>query len=276
MIVKIRGETKLNDKDDITLEIGHPYAILKIDRKGDKYNTIVPSMVYAMDECLTTVEHDPEIRVLIITGNDRTFSTGVDVSDPSVKNMDPLQARFFSKVGKSMFDRIESLDVPTIAAVNGTALGGGLELALSCDFRIASERAIFGLPESQLGIIPGWGGTQRLLRHLGYSKSLDMILSGEMIKAKDARELGLVQELVPKNDDVLEAAKKWAEKFVKRSRVALALCKKAVRIAWDLPLHYGEEYEAELFALAWASRHRKIGIDSFNEREKPEFPTSWE
>lgn len=229
-----------------------------------------------MDECLATIEHDSEIRVLIITGNDRTFSTGVDVTHPSVRDMDPLEARFFSKLGKLMLERIESLDIPTVAAVNGTALGGGLELALSCDFRIASERAAFGLPESNLGIMPGWGGTQRLMRHLGYAKSLEMILAGDMIKAKEALELGLVQKIVPKGEDVVEASKEWSERLTKRSRVALAMCKKAVRMAADLPLHYGGEYEAELFALAWASKHRKIGIDAFSEREKPDFPVTFD
>ncbi len=233
-------------------------------------------MLDAMDDAMKTVEHDPEVRVLIVTGNDRTFSTGVDVSHPSIRDMDAMQARYFSRVGKHMFGRLESLDIPTIAAVNGTALGGGFELALSCDFRIASERAVFALPESSLGIIPGWGGTQRLIRHVGYSRAMEMILTGEMIKAKDALELGLVQELVPKGEDVVEATKKWAEKLTKRSRVALAMCKKAVRMAYELPLHYGNEYEAELFGFAWASKHRQIGIDSFVDRKKPEFPTEFE
>jgi len=233
-------------------------------------------MVTEMDRALDVVEHDPKIRVLIVTGNERVFSTGVDVSDESVRGMDPLEARFFSRLGKHMFGRLEALDIPTIAAVNGTALGGGLELALSCDFRLASERAAFGLPESNLGIIPGWGGTQRLMRHIGYSRALELILSGEIINAKDALSAGLIQQIVPKGEDVVVAAKKWSERFTTRSRVALAMCKKAVRMAADLPLRYGEEYEAELFALAWASGHRKTGIDSFMKREKPEFPTDFE
>jgi enoyl-CoA hydratase/carnithine racemase len=269
-------EIALKATPDIRIDIDYPYAVLRLDRQGNKYNTIIPKMVDEMDQALEQVEHDPEVRVLIVTGNDRVFSTGVDVMHESVKGMDPLQARFFSRLGKQIFSRLEALDIPTVAAVNGTALGGGLELALACDFRIASERAGFGLPESNLGIIPGWGGTQRLLRHLGYAKSLELILTGEIISAKDALELGLVQSVVPKNEDVVEAARKWSEKFISRSRVALAMCKKAVRMAADLPLRYGEEYEAELFALAWASGHRKIGIDSFANRDKPEFPLSFD
>jgi enoyl-CoA hydratase len=131
---------------------------------------------------------------------------------------------------------------------------------------------MFGLPESNLGIIPGWGGTQRLIRHIGYSRALEMILAGDMIKARDALEIGLVQVLVPKGEDVVEAAKTWAERFTTRSRVALAICKKAVRMAADLPLKYGEEYETDLFGLAWASGHRKVGIDAFIKKEKPDFP----
>ncbi len=269
-------ETTLTETTDIRLDLDYPWAVMRIDRQGHKYNTIVPSIVKQMDNALDKVEHDPKIRVLIITGNDRVFSTGVDVADEYVANMDALQARYFSRLGKYMFGRFEALDIPTVAAINGTALGGGLELALSCDFRIASERAGFGLPESNLGIIPGWGGTQRLIRHIGYSKALDMILTGEMIKAKDALEIGLIQDIVPKGEDVVVAAKKWSEKFTTRSRVAIAMCKKAVRMAADLPLHYGGEYEAELFGLAWASGHRKVGIDAFTERKKPDFPEDFE
>jgi enoyl-CoA hydratase len=268
-------ETTLTEKPDIWIDIQYPYAVLKLDRQGDKYNTIIPRMVDDMDKSLDLVEHDKDIRVLIVTGNDRVFSTGVDVKHETISDMDPMQARFFSRLGKAMFGRLEALDIPTIAAVNGTALGGGLELALACDFRVASERAGFGLPESNLGIIPGWGGTQRLLRHLGYSKAMEVILTGEIISAKDALELGLVQLVVPKGEDVVEAAKKWGERFIGRSRVAMAMVKKAVRMAADLPLRYGEEFETELFALAWASAHRKIGIDAFKSREKPEFPTSF-
>jgi len=269
-------EITLEKSRDIRIEIEYPYAILVLDRKGDKYNTIIPSMVDEMDEALRSVERDPKVRVLIVTGNDRVFSTGVDVSHESVKSMDPLDARFFSRLGKLMFERLEALDIPTVAAVNGMALGGGLELALACDFRVASERAGFGLPESNLGILPGWGGTQRLIRHLGYARTMELVLSGEILSAKDALELGLVQALVPKGEDVVAFAKKWSERFISRSRVALAVCKKAIRMAADLPLKYGEEYEAELFALAWASIHRKIGISAFTERRKPDFPLSFE
>jgi len=265
----------LTDTEDIRLEIEHPYAILQIDRRDDKYNMFIPTLVQGMDDALLTVEHDMDIRVLIVTGNKRVFSTGVDVSHESVANMDPFQARYFSRLGKYMFGRLEALDIPTVAAVNGTALGGGFELALSCDFRIASERAVFGLPESNLGIIPGWGGTQRLMRHVGYAKALEMILSGEMIPAREALERGLVQAIVPKGEDVIAAAKKFSSRFITRSRVALANCKKAVRIAADLPLAYGGEWEADLFALAWASSHRKHGIESFVKREKPEFSTDF-
>lgn len=268
-------ELKLKEFTDIKLEIDYPFAIIRIDRQDNTYNTFIPSMVSEFDDVLDVIEQDHEIRFVIVTGNDRVFSTGVDVKDPSIYNMDPMQARYFSRIGKKMFGRLEDLDIPTAAAVNGTALGGGLELALTCDFRVASERAMFGLPESNLGIIPGWGGTQRLVRHVGYARALEMILSGEIIKAREAYEAGLVQELVPKGQDTVEATKKWAERFTSRSRVALAMCKKAVRMAADLPLKYGEEFETDLFGLAWASGHRGIGIESFQKKEKPEFPIDY-
>lgn len=268
-------ETKLKETTNIYLELDYPYAIIRIDREDNNYNTLIPSMISEMDGILNKVERDDKIRVLILTGNDRVFSTGVDVSHPSIYEMDPMQARYFSKLGKIMFGRLEQLDIPTIAAVNGTALGGGLEICLTCDFRIASERAMFGLPESNLGIIPGWGGTQRLLKHIGYAKALEMILAGNIIKAREAYEAGLIQELVPKGEDVVEAAKKWSERFTTRSSVAIAMCKKAVRMAAELPLKYGEEFESELFGMAWASKHREIGIEAFRNREKPEFPADF-
>lgn len=269
-------ESVLKETKNISIEIIHPYAVLKLDRKDNRDNTIIPEMVGEMDEALSCVEHDPEVRVLIVTGNDRLFSLGVDVTHDSVLKMDPLQARFFSRLGKNMFGRIEALDIPAIAAINGMALGGGLELALACDFRIASERSGFGLPESKLGIIPGWGGTQRLLRHLGYARALELLLTGEILSAKEAYNYGLVQVLVPKGEDIIEAAKKWSEKFLSRSRVATAMCKKAARMAADLSLRYGEEYEAELFAIAWASGHRRIGIDAYSSKRKPDFPLSFD
>ncbi len=265
-------ETVLTELKDIRLEIDYPYAILRIDRKGSKFNNFIPDLIYEMDAVLSEVEHDKKIRVLILTGTKRVFSTGVDVLHKEIREMDPSQARYFSRTGKIMFNRLEALDIPTVAALNGTALGGGLELALACDFRVASERAGLGLPESNLGIIPGWGGTQRLIRHVGYARAMEMILAGELIKASEALELGLVQVVVPKGEDVIDAAKKFSEKFTTRSRVALAICKRAVRMAAELPLKLGEEYEADLFAFTWASRHRKLGIDAFAEREKPEFP----
>ena len=114
------------------------------------------------------------------------------------------------------------------------------------------------------------------MRHVGYTRALELILTGEMVSANDALQCGLVQLVVPKGEDVIEGAKKWSERFLSRSRVAVAVCKKAVRMAAELPLRYGEEYEAELFALAWASEHRKIGIDAFAKRKKPDFPTSFD
>ncbi|MFH1676814.1 MAG: enoyl-CoA hydratase/isomerase family protein [bacterium] len=261
-----------SEMPDIRLELEYPYAIIRLDRKGHKLNTFVPQIIGDMEDVIYRVEHDSKIRVLIVTGNDRVFSTGVDVKSESVSKMDAMEARYFSRIGKFMFGRFENLDIPTIAAINGMALGGGLELALACDFRIATERAGFGLPESNLGIIPGWGGTQRLMRYIGYSRAMELIFSGDLINSSKALELGLIQDIAPKGEDVVEFSKKWSEKFTTRSRVALAMCKKAVRMAADLPLKYGEEIEAELFALAWASNHRKIGIDAFFNKEKPEFP----
>ena len=181
----------------------------------------------------------------------------------------PNEARHFARSGKLAFGRLEELNIPTIAAINGLCLGGGLELALTCDFRIATQKARFAQSEVNIGIIPGWGGCLRLPRVIGLSRAMRMILSGEMISAKEALEIGLINKLAPNDGDIIDVCKEYAKPFLNRSRVALMYAKRAIKAGYEIPLKYANELENELFGFAWASEDRVEGIDAFLKKEKP-------
>ncbi|MCD6216641.1 enoyl-CoA hydratase/isomerase family protein [bacterium] len=252
---------------DIELIKDYPFAILKIDRDGDQLNTLNLSTCLEIDSALQEIWDDHETKVLIITGNNRVFSTGADVH--SIKDITANEARHFARSGKLAFGKLEELNIPTIAAINGLCLGGGLELALCCDFRIAAQKARFAQSEVNIGLIPGWGGCVRLPRTIGQSNAMRMILTGEMINAKEALEMGLVSHIVPNSDDILEFSKTFAKPFVNRSRVALMYAKRAIKTGMEVPLKYANDLESELFGFAWASEDRKEGIDAFIKKEKP-------
>lgn len=252
---------------DIELIKDYPFAILKIDRDGDQLNTLDLSTCLEIDAALQEIWDDHETKVLILTGNKRVFSTGADVH--SIKDISANEARHFARSGKLAFGKLEELNIPTIAAINGLCLGGGLELALCCDFRIAAQKARFAQSEVNIGLIPGWGGCVRLPRTIGQSNAMRMILTGEMINAKDALDMGLISHVVPNSDDILEFCRKFAKPFVNRSRVALMYAKRAVKTGMEVPLKYANDLESELFGFAWASEDRKEGIDAFIKKEKP-------
>lgn len=252
---------------DIEIIKDYPYTILRIDREGDQLNTLAIETCHEIDRALQAIWDDHETRALIITGNSRVFSTGADVK--SIRDISPFEARHFSRGGKIAFGRLEELNIPTIAAINGLCLGGGLELALCCDFRIALAKARFAQSEVNIGIIPGWGGTLRLPRVIGQANALRMILSGEMISAKDAIEMNLISKLVPNGEDIIDFCKEFAKPFVTHSRIAISYAKRAVKAGFEIPLKYANDLESELFGFAWASDDRIEGIDSFLKREKP-------
>lgn len=253
--------------NDIELIKEYPFAILKIDRDGEQLNTLNLSTCMEIDDALTDIWDDHETKVLIITGNSRVFSTGADVR--FIKNLTANEARHLARRGKLAFSKLEEINVPTIAAVNGLCLGGGLELALCCDFRIAVQKARFAQSEVNIGLIPGWGGCVRLPRIIGQTNAMRMILTGEMINARDALEMGLISHIVPNSDDIIDYCKKFAKPFVNRSRVALMYAKRAVLTGLEVPLKYANDIESELFGFAWASDDRKEGIDAFIKKEKP-------
>jgi enoyl-CoA hydratase len=206
---------------------------------------------------------EKEVRVLIITGSGRAFAAGADINE--LVKRDPIMAIEASKLGTELFARIEELEIPVIAAINGLALGGGLELAMACDIRIASNKAKFGQPEINLGIFPGGGGTQRLPRLVGMGMAKKMVLTGEMISAEEAYRIGLVEEIV-EPEKLMDRAKEIAAKIAGKSAIAVKLAKKALNASMNTPLREGLRYEVSLFSILFASEEAKRLMKEFLEK----------
>lgn len=212
---------------------------------------------------------DSSVKAVIITGaGSKAFAAGADITE--MANLSPVGVYSFSQTSKIAFEKIENLGKPVIAAINGLALGGGSELALCCDFRLASDNAKFGQPEINLGIIPGAGGTQRLPRLIGAARAKELILLGEMIDAATAEKIGLVNRVVPA-DSLLEEAKKLAVKLASKPAVAMKMAKSAINTGANLDISSALILEVQSFVTAFASEDRKEGIGAFMEKRKPNF-----
>lgn len=247
-------------------------VLLTITKEKDKYKTFGVDFVLALRDLLEHYEMNREIKGLILTSEgDKVFSTGADISGV-FPELDSFSARDFSHYGQRVFSMLENAPYITLAAINGFALGGGLEICLACDFRIASKRARLGLPEINLGLIPGWGGTQRLPRLIGLERALYMILSGETISAEKALEWGLVSSVV-EPDQLIEEGKKFLAKLTEKSGNALRIAKRAIVQGIKGSLEDGLALENELFGLIWNSPDREEGIKAFLEKRKPRFTT---
>ncbi len=208
---------------------------------------------------------EKEVRVLIITGSGKAFAAGADVNE--LLQRDPIKAIEATKLGSELFSRIEEMEIPTIAAINGFALGGGLELAMACDIRIASDKAKFGQPEINLGIIPGAGGTQRLPRIVGIGVAKKLVLTGEIIDAREALRIGLVEEVV-EHEKLMERAKELAGKIAEKSWIAVKLAKRALNASLSTPLREGLRLESGLFSVLFASEEAKRLMKEFLERKR--------
>ena len=210
-----------------------------------------------------------DLKALIITGaGEKAFVAGADIKEMTGLNED--QAVQFAKKGQSIFHEINLLKIPVVAAVNGFALGGGLELALACDFIVASENARFGLPEVSLGLIPGFGGTVRLTRAVGIRRARELIFTGEMLNASQALQMGLVNQVVPAAE-LLPTVRKKIEIILSRSPLAVAEAKKSINQAFDLETEPALDNEARLFAGLFSSEDTKEGMAAFIEKRKPAF-----
>ncbi|WNC16569.1 enoyl-CoA hydratase [Brevibacillus brevis] len=231
-------------------------------------NALGKPVLAELEEWLNKWENDAEIKAIVLTGEGRFFIAGADIKE--FTELASQEAEAMAKRGQALFDRLEKFPKPIIAAINGACLGGGLELAMACHIRLAAQEAKLGLPELNLGLIPGYGGTQRLPRLVGRGKATQMILTSEMIGGEEALRIGLVEAVYPA-EQLLDEAKKLAAQIAAKSAVTLKLALSAIQGTVELPLSEGLAYEAKLFGEAFASEDVKEGVGAFLEKRKPQF-----
>ncbi len=254
--------------ENIILEIDQAVATITFNRPK-ALNALNDALFNDLDIALDQVGANTDIRVLILTGaGEKAFVAGADISELS--KMNPLQGKSFSKKGQRIFSRLEALPIPVIAAVNGFALGGGSEAALACDFIYASENALFGLPEMNLGLIPGFGGTQRLARVVGPNMAKEMIYTGKTISATQALEYGIANKICSQ-DTLMEDVLKTANLIASKGRVALRSAKEVIQTGLNADLETGCRIENDAFGLTMASEDAKEGTQAFLEKRKPNF-----
>ena len=242
-------------------------GILTINRP-EALNALNSTVIGDLEQAITEVEKDAELGALIITGEGRSFVAGADIGEQLP--LDVAGGRKWGQRGSALMRRIEKLEIPTIAAVNGFALGGGCELAMSCDIRVAAENAVFGQPECGLGIIPGFGGTQRLARLVGKGRAKELIFTGDQIDAQEAYRLGLANHVVPR-DELMETCRALGKKIASRASYAVFLAKTAINSSQEIDLKNGAEREKDLLGLAFATRDKQEGMEAFLARRPPRF-----
>lgn len=243
-------------------------ATITIDRPK-ALNALNDETVAELDDCFSAVAVDKDIRCVILTGGgEKAFVAGADIGELAVLDVPGGQRK--CDTGQALFLRIEHLPQPVIAAINGFALGGGCEIAMACDIRLASEKAKLGQPEVNLGIIPGYGGTQRLPRLVGYGKAKQMILTGDFVSALEAQRIGLVDEVYPA-EELMPKAVEMAQKIAGKGPLAIKAAKEAINRGMDMSLVDGCAHEGVLFAAICASEDKTEGTKAFLEKRKAEF-----
>ncbi|MFA6411769.1 MAG: enoyl-CoA hydratase-related protein [Syntrophales bacterium] len=236
--------------------------------RPEVFNAISQELIDEFSDALDTVNKDYEIQVLILTGAGKGFQAGADIRELSM--MTPMSILRWNEGVLRNHAKLEKLRQPVIAAINGLAMGGGLELALSCSIRIVVAGAKLALPEVKLGIIPGTGGTQRLPRLIGKGKAYELLLTGDTITAEEALNIGLVNKVVPKGE-ALTAAEEMARKIMANAPIAVEMCKDAVEIGMDLPLEQAIQYSQKNCITCFSTEDMKEGTGAFLEKRKPNF-----
>jgi enoyl-CoA hydratase len=246
---------------------GH-LALITLNRP-EKLNALNTELLLELYKVLVDLDHELEVRCAILTGaGDKAFAAGADIG--AMSEMTAAQARLFTELGHIVGGRLEQAHFPLIAAVNGVALGGGCEIALACDFIYASDKAKLGQPEVNLGVIPGFGGTQRLARRVGVARAREMCMTGEAIDADTALRFGLVNAVFP-HADLLAKAKATALQIAQKGPLAIAQCKRVLLRGEDVPLSVANELEAQAFAGLFGSKDQREGMKAFLEKRKASF-----
>jgi enoyl-CoA hydratase len=242
-------------------------AILTLSRP-EALNALSFEILSDMRRALNDVAKMTDVRALLITGaGTKAFCAGADIKE--LRNRRLLDQKRGAELGQSTFALLDALPIASIALVNGYAFGGGAELAMACTFRLASPKAVFGLPEIKLGLIPGYGGTQRLPRLIGEGRALEIILTGRNVKADEAERIGLITSIV--DGDLIEEGLAFAARFTNYSLPALEFARRAIQRGQEVPLHDGLAIEADLSTLAYRLRDAEEGMAAFEEKRAPEF-----
>jgi len=254
--------------DNLLLERDGAVAVLTVNRPK-VLNALNGQTLDELRRAILELKHDEAIRVVIVTGSgDKSFIAGADINELAVQS--PIDGREHAIRGQHVFDLIEHMGKPVIAAINGYALGGGCELAMACTIRIAADTAKLGQPEINLGIVPGYAGTQRLPRIVGRGRALELLLTGDQVSAQEAHRLGLVNRVVPAGD-LMKEARALAATFAAKAPVAVRYILEAVHKGLEMPFPQAQTFEATLFGLVAATDDMREGTKAFLEKRKPEF-----
>ncbi len=256
------------DFETIIFEKRENIAIVTVNRPK-VLNALNRTVLDELEMVIDAISEDPTIQGLVVTGaGEKAFVAGADISE--FRGISVEEARKMSRRGQLLFARLESLPIPVIAAINGFALGGGLELAMACTFRYASPNARVGQPEVKLGLIPGYGGTQRLARLTGRSKAMEICMTARMVTAEEALKIGIIDRIVEQGN-LLETAIEGIRAILANAPLAVAYCKQAVLEGLELPFDAATKLESHLFGLCFATHDKDEGVSAFLEKRAPEF-----
>jgi enoyl-CoA hydratase len=249
---------------NITYEVKGHVAVLTVNRP-EALNALNTAVLQELAQAVNQAEADNDVYVLVLTGAGKAFVAGADISQ--MRDYSAVEAKAFAEYANNLFSKIEGMSKPSIAAVNGYALGGGCELCMSCDIRLAGTKAKFGQPETGLGITPGFGGTQRLPRLVGVSKAKEMIFTAETIGAEEALRIGLVSKVVP-DEELLNTALEMANKIAGNAQIAVRQSKDAINKGMQCDIHTGLSYEAQAFSVCFSTEDQKDAMTAFMNKSK--------
>lgn len=260
-------ENMVENLENLKVKVKDKVCVITISRPK-ALNALNNDTLRELSQVIDVVSEKDEILGVIITGEGKAFVAGADIRQ--MQNYKSEEGRKYSGYAQRIFDKIEDLEKPVIAAVNGYALGGGCELAMSCDIRIAAEKAIFGQPEVNLGVIPCFGGTQRLSRLVGTGIAKELIFTGRQVKTEEAKAIGLVNKVVP-SEELLEAAMKMMDEITAKAPIAIRYAKVVINKGVDMDLKNALELEKDIAGLTFATGDKQEGMDAFIEKRKPVF-----